>query len=335
MYFKNIQAIRAFAALSVVVFHLPLNGKVGSYGVDIFFVISGFLMPFIAQDYPHHVFLRRIIRIVPLYWPATVGIFLVSLWYPTMLQSTTANSASLVKSLLFIPYVRESGLIQPLLFLGWTINYEMYFYAVFALSLMLSRKYCNYVTAAIIALPWLVSLFVELESTIFTFYSQSIILEFVFGIFLYYVWAWKKRKCVTISLPLVNLIILISALSLPCLQYFGEAIQVRSVVFGIPSVLLVLACICAEGKIKVPGLLVGLGNASYSLFIVHPYVIQGCDKMLYKAANFGMLRIIWYLIVIAVCIVLSYIIYSLYERPFIDVLRSQLVNKGKLAGRSV
>ena len=330
MFFYNIQGIRTFAALSVVVFHLPFNGSIGSYGVDLFFIISGFLMSFIAHNDPRRFLIKRIIRIVPLYWTATIGVFLISLWFPTLLQSTTPNFVYLLKSMLFVPYMKESGIMEPVLFLGWTLNYEMYFYIIFALCLRLTKKYSSCLTAALISIPPLMGLLVSLESDIFSFYSNSIVLEFIFGIFIYYFWTRKiGRRIHVLTEPLLLYgLVLISALSLPVLQHFSDYIRMdRIVALGVPGFILVLSCVLLEGGIKLPKIFTRLGNASYSLYIIHPYIIQGFDKVLVKIDEFSIVTFMWCLVVVFASLALALLSYSLYEKPAIDLLRGQFLKR--------
>src|SRR6185437_14170487 len=132
----NIQALRAIAALLVVFVHLAVPvaalgvAPFGAGGVDLFFVISGFIMVYTTVGRPISgaEFLgRRIVRIVPLYWLLTLAVFGIALIAPTLLQFTTASWGQLLKSLFFIPFAKANGDVQPVLFLGWTLNYEMFF----------------------------------------------------------------------------------------------------------------------------------------------------------------------------------------------------------------
>src|SRR5829696_2873445 len=157
--FFSIQYLRGVAALMVVYTHasvqtqryadveLPFSAH-GAAGVDIFFVISGFIMwmttigdtptskplPFIS---------RRISRIVPLYWVLTTGIVIVGLVRPDLLSSTVITVWHVLASFFFIPYPHpaDNGSLVPVLIPGWTLNYEMFFYAIFACSLTVKPKF--------------------------------------------------------------------------------------------------------------------------------------------------------------------------------------------------
>src|SRR5947209_976295 len=122
----NIQYLRGIAALGVVAFHAALTAgvpfRMGAFGVDIFFVISGFLMVAITNVNSRQApFLRdRIVRVVPLYWIATLVVYLADRRY-------TSGPDQLVSSLMFIPrgHSADAPWFFPVLNVGWTLNYEM------------------------------------------------------------------------------------------------------------------------------------------------------------------------------------------------------------------
>jgi exopolysaccharide production protein ExoZ len=132
---SSIQVLRGVAAVMVVLFHV-LGFQIGSAGVDIFFVISGFIMFHTNREVFGHagaaiLFLkRRILRVAPLYWLCTA----FALWPKTELKTLAA-------SVLFVPVRSGDGSIHTVLAPGWTLNFEMFFYIVFAAGLVLPRKY--------------------------------------------------------------------------------------------------------------------------------------------------------------------------------------------------
>jgi peptidoglycan/LPS O-acetylase OafA/YrhL len=155
--FHSLQALRAIAAWLVVIDHALLElshndprdwvthvgWMLGSLGVYIFFVISGFIMAHICWDSfgrpaaTADFLKRRLIRIVPLYWLATIA----ALAYHRVSETHGAHAgwSDLVQSLAFIPYLNGDGSWTPILPQGWTLGYEMMFYGVFAGGLLLPR----------------------------------------------------------------------------------------------------------------------------------------------------------------------------------------------------
>jgi exopolysaccharide production protein ExoZ len=153
---KPIQYLRGLAAMMVVWHHsvgqveatrqfikLPAFGP---YGVDLFFAISGFIMLVTTWDkkmMPWEFMRHRIRRIVPLYWIATLSMLAAALIAPFLFKSLKFDSISLFKSLFFIPYesLSDPGTMFPLLAPGWTLDYEMFFYVLFAIALWLKRDW--------------------------------------------------------------------------------------------------------------------------------------------------------------------------------------------------
>ena len=147
----SIQYLRGIAAVVVVYFHTGVNSAnfswpaalprvFGEAGVDMFFVISGFVMVLVTsrRDMAPLDFLRRrVIRVVPLYWTVNAAIALAGSLYPAAMLENKIIWPHIAQSLLFIPHINPiTGTTQPFFKLGWTLNYEMYFYAVFAVLLL-------------------------------------------------------------------------------------------------------------------------------------------------------------------------------------------------------
>src|SRR5262249_47851617 len=179
----NIHLLRALAALAVVYFHvtsdaglqLPVN--IGAHGVDVFFVISGFIIAYIGARSPDGFLVRRLIRIVPFYWAATLVVFAVALLYPHVMRTTQADFAQLVYSLLFIPRETPYAGMLPTLILGWSLNYEMYFYVLFALSLLLARRRAPLVCAALITAILLAIVWSGTARPSLRFYARPLVFE--------------------------------------------------------------------------------------------------------------------------------------------------------------
>src|SRR5215831_4540480 len=143
----GLQYVRGIAAMMVVYHHtgfqifkagghvgLPL-WQLGAAGVDLFFVTSGFIMWVTTQDAhvtPAEFCYRRIVRVAPLYWLATLFLLGVSLAAPQLLGTTKFDPGHAMESLLFVPVEHPifAGEALPFIIQGWTLNYEMFFYAV-------------------------------------------------------------------------------------------------------------------------------------------------------------------------------------------------------------
>ena len=147
----SLQALRFIAAALVVVSHIRTEVGLtpfGSSGVDIFFVISGFIIYYVTRDGAPQFFTRRLIRIVPLYWLGTLALAAIALKAPGMLNHTSLDADKLLGSLFFIPVWNESVQYHlPLLTLGWSLNYEILFYLVFFIALKISHQHRLIITS--------------------------------------------------------------------------------------------------------------------------------------------------------------------------------------------
>ena len=275
---QNLQALRAIAAISVVLFHTDLTTHGikmrGAFGVAIFFTISGFVMARVTQRESVSEFVRRrLTRIIPLYWLATLAAFIAIRVMPGFLEGE-ATFPGLVKSLLFIPYTRPDGLIRPTLFLGWTLNYEMLFYALVALGIALVAKRATLFAAAVIPVVMLAGLLFKGSGG--RAYSSPAMLEFIAGVAAYYIIdKVSPIACGRIKYWLMGMV----ALSLPWI-WFAEkfAMQHRSIPVtfftGVPAFVMVLgALLLSKAGFDLKWRWVAyLGDTSYALYLLHPFV---------------------------------------------------------------
>ena len=125
---------------------------------------------------------RRAARIFPLYWVATTGVLLVAFAIPHALSEPLGGGIGyILASYFFIPWQRPDGFIQPVFRLGWTLNYELLFYSIFALFLVLPRRWATAcVTVVILALAAAGVLF-RPSIPQFLFWTDPIIVEFAVG----------------------------------------------------------------------------------------------------------------------------------------------------------
>jgi peptidoglycan/LPS O-acetylase OafA/YrhL len=337
---KSIQVLRAVAAIGVLTLHTatekvsflggaPAPGNnflLGAAGVDLFFVISGFVMVYSSEflfgraDGPARFFLRRLARIAPLYWAVTLAIILyiyaahgAQLW-------AIYSPASLVASFLFWPYPRLDGLAFPVHLLGWTLNFEMFFYAVFAFAILLPRRVA--VATVWVAFAALVAIGRHYALPLpFSFWANSIILEFCFGmvIALAYREGVRLPPAAAWSLALAA-IIGYAAAAVPTSEW-------RVLFWGLPGAALVAACALSRTTWHPgpAGRFFGLlGDASYSLYLVHPLtfpLVRWTVGRLFVGTDAGWVyaAIAW-----AAAIAASVACYLAFERPITRALQHRL-----------
>jgi exopolysaccharide production protein ExoZ len=256
---KPIQYLRGIAALSVVWLHaltmMPgFTERLGQPvfrggGVDLFFVISGFIMWVTTQKpaTPLQFIRLRLVRVVPLYWLATLC--LVAFAVLGLFKTLQFSTRTVIESLLFIPYGAD-----PVLAPGWTLNYEMFFYGVFALSLFLPKPIrLASLAAALIGLATL-GLHADGTSPVAVVYTSPLLLEFLAGSVIAFLWLGKTLE---IGLPVSALMIGAGTMLL-----FGwsNLLGASLVVAG-----------CLNQRIRGWNIrpLLALGDASYSIYLTH------------------------------------------------------------------
>jgi peptidoglycan/LPS O-acetylase OafA/YrhL len=349
MKLNNIQVLRAFAAVAVVVFHtgfaFPFMRPFGSFGVDVFFVISGYIMARIldpqSSSSSDFFFRRRVIRIVPPYWFFTILLYLIALRIPQLMGSTRASAIDLLKSLLFIPFTKGSGLIQPLLFIGWSLNYEMFFYLALAIGLLLSKKRAAWLGGAIVLVTMLACLPFAAENVIAKFYSRDVILEFLLGILSYYLCravpdapARKLRlpaRLVCLGVCLASGLLLIATQGIFPLHIFPFNSS-RVLVLGTLAFLLVTTAslLSQAGWDTNLTSLVLIGDASYILYLIHPYCEYSIDR--FFGARYHWLRGVTAsgaFISVSLSILLAVLLHLYAERPTVRFLNRNFGGKRK------
>lgn len=295
--FESLQALRGIAALAVLVFHLraveskyipgtPVLGTFAAHadaGVDLFFVISGFVMAHVGRSrfagFPAAgVFLmHRAWRVLPMYWLFTTLTVVLMTTFPAIVNSSYPDQ-SVIRSYLLIPHTQ-----LPVLAVGWTLIHEAYFYIVFAVAIAIIAEraltVCLIGWAAVIA-------YAQIDgSQEMTPLRQLLIspltFEFIVGALAGLHWRRLPRQ--------LAFAMMISGIALYLTAAFGFADPListpdpwlRTANFGTASVLLVLGWVMYEsrGDVRVPSLLASLGNSSYSLYLSHVFVISAVGRL--------------------------------------------------------
>jgi peptidoglycan/LPS O-acetylase OafA/YrhL len=327
---ENVQALRALAAMAVVLTHaaaiwpaLGLENRglfsYGRYGVDLFFVISGYIMALIAsrrQASPAGFLVNRIVRIVPLYWLLTCAVFALSIATPSLLGSTSPSLLDLVRSLFFIPFSKDGGaFLQPVLFVGWTLNYEMFFYAIFAVCLALKDR-AFAATLAILLVLVVVGAFLPDPGPLTQFYTAPLLLEFAAGMLIF---RFQPKLE-----PRFGPAILLAGIVLLALSVGAEFKADRAIAAGIPAALIVLGSIlCERGGIRFAALRL-LGDASYSIYLIHPFVTKGVEKVylrLTPESYQASLSAIEFVAAFLAAVGFGLAVYLLVERPLVRAAR--------------
>ncbi len=302
-HFRSVHYARAAAALMVVVFHIHTTTSLMrpdadavawlKGGVDIFFVVSGFVMVKATTDKaisPLDFFKRRCQRIIPLYWLATV------------VTMATIDGEWLFKlgSMLFVPMANpQSGAWQPVVEPGWTLNYEMFFYLLFAISLTIKPKWRFGALGALLAGFAFLSLIAPPKSLV-GFYANPIVLEFLFGMMIakYHI----RGSALLVPVGLLAMYLLYP-LEVP-----------RLISLGLPAAIIIVGAVGSEAKVGSSRLLTLLGDASYSIYIFH---LVALSIFVTYWSKIGLSKVYFVPTAVLFIVVVAVAIHWLLERPII------------------
>jgi exopolysaccharide production protein ExoZ len=259
----SLQYLRAVAALGVVAFHTTWTHTIiGAAGVDLFFVISGFVMVHVSvrENRPFLFLRRRLIRLVPLYWLLTLLAALLS-------QASPRNT---ILSLLFWPHADGAGGENPIIWQGWSLEYEMFFYVLFAAALSLpSRLRFPSLSLALLA-SVLFGLLFDPHSPPLRAYTNLRLLEFLAGIWI----CLAARR--GFPRPIPAALLLAAGIVLFALQAVHPIPELdQGIAWGLPSAFIVAGAIGMERAGWVPSVpsLKLLGDASYSIYLSQAFVL--------------------------------------------------------------
>ena len=343
--------MRGFAALYVVVFHSGLALahadvpalawltehviKRGHVGVDVFFVISGFIIAWVAvlgqgrgkaPETPGDFLIKRAFRLAPPYWLMSV---LHSAWL------NPVSTGVLLSSLAFMPQANADApyLGYPALYVGWSLNYEAFFYALCALGLALFGRRAL----------WLVALALFTTTVIVPFWHSGVVsrdpealyawatpmqamaanplvLEFLLGAALAWVYALHRRRLT----PTIARVLLAVGLGEFLISVIGPAPKFDLFWRGLPAGALLAGLVAMEhcGELRVPRMAVWLGELSYALYLVHPSVIEATHRLVgVLAPEWIGSQLLLFAINLSVTLALAVLLHRYVEQPSIALGR--------------
>jgi len=279
----------------------PVAWFLGEQGVATFFVISGFIMtcttgskfgsPQAAALFLKH----RILRVVPLYWlyTAVAAVLIGSgLW----LKGRSISGLDLARSLAFIPYGDGVNPMRPVLGQGWTLNYEMLFYLMFACAMLAPRRVgLAAVIAVLLALGvggavWGVSLSGVDPVTVTQFYLAPHMVLFAAGIAIGEIATWARRGghsvlpawAVRHPLSIVFACYVgVTALFLGAVGSTAIVLPWRLTFWAVDALAVLICALAAHGRAgdRVEAMWERLGDASYSIYLVHFFALTVVAKL--------------------------------------------------------
>lgn len=326
----SIQLLRFIAASLVVLTHSMSAGGangIGGFGVDIFFVISGFIMSHVtaSRTSSREFLMRRGVRIIPMYWLFTMGIAVVSLALPSLLGETVFSPAKFLYSLFFIPHWNEAMGWSPLLKLGWTLNLEMFFYVIFAIAMQISHKYREVLASLLLlGLAMLLDALPIAEHSPLQYWTKPVTYEFIFGMSL--ALFYSRTPALFDSIPLLGSALL-SFLAIGFMSFIDIGGQqfngMRYLLWGAPATVVVASALASEKYVSISDrgrrFVLWLGDMSYPVYLIHIYVVLALSRV------FGL--DLWpfiFCISMVLAHLASHAVSEIYDKPMRSVLTNHL-----------
>ncbi|CAJ0792488.1 hypothetical protein LMG19083_02299 [Ralstonia psammae] len=344
----GIQALRGFAALYVVVFHsglalahadIPALAwltthviKRGHVGVDVFFVISGFIIAWVAILGPRgpepagEFLVKRAFRLAPPYW-------LMSVLHSTWLNPVSAGV--LLTSLAFVPQANVDAPYfgYPALYVGWSLNYEVFFYALCAVGLALfGRRALALVALALFTMTIIVpfwhsgvvqrspeALYVW-ATPLQAMAASPLVLEFLLGAGLAWLYAAHRHRLT----PAFARVLMAVGVATFVMSVVGPVPKFDLLARGLPAGALLIGMVAMEhcGELRVPRTGVWLGELSYALYLVHPSVIEATHRLVGRLApEWICTQLMLFSVNLALTLVLAVMLHRYVERPSIALGR--------------
>jgi exopolysaccharide production protein ExoZ len=333
-----IQVLRGIAASMVVFVHLDVQLKRLGYGtldapwlasgVDIFFVISGFIMWVSVARRPATSageFMRnRLIRIVPIYWIVSAGVLAMTFAAPQLLHSTIFSAPHALASFLFLPARHPvTGEFWPLLVPGWTLNYEMLFYLLFAAAIAgadgVPRRRLAIISTLITAVV-LLGVALEDRIDVMHFYANPILFEFLAGILIGIVYIQRRiRQSWAWLMPFAAGFFLL---------WSAQQMETFAPAFSLVGASIIVAGALFSPSFSIRGLRV-LGDASYSLYLTHVVTLAAIGQI-WAAGLQNLGAPLFVTSALASCIVVALLCYRVLERPITAALKLWLRSAKRL-----
>ncbi len=302
-----------------------------------------------------HFWGKRAVRVLPLYYAMTLFTYALLLIAPSMFANTQAKPVYLLKSLLFIPFLQD-GAAQPLLRVGWTVNYEVLFYLLFGLSMRISMKFRGLLCSGMLVLLAAAgAVFPKLPEP-FAFWTDSIVLEFAAGIGIFYavraLWGagyarhgaggmaskdgmasedgmesatgskGAGRAAVYVALIAVSAGIFAYewwSYTSPQICALPQVIR-----WGLPSAFLLFVFVMAGGAVKMPRVLVKIGDMSFSLYLLHYFPMRLLGGLIDNTTHPGPAGLLLALAFLAATLAGAWLCYLLIEKRLTDFLKRRL-----------
>jgi len=323
--FISIQALRGLAATMVLLAHLRIHWhgimpelgnflEQGAVGVDLFFIISGFVIVYSSEALfgkPGAIIefsLKRALRIVPLYWILTTLLVCIN----KMVGLDNVSIRHVLCSYIFMPNL-------PILGVGWTLNMEMVFYAIFASTLILSRRWAVVVSSICLIALYLFAT-ANSEHMYITFYANPRLLEFSMGMVVALIYREGLRISARYSIILTAIGVAGAIYEHMMNHQFEFCMFLAIVLCGLVTY---KKSQTFSEENKTARFLLFYGDMSYALYLVHTIILTLIDVFLPITSPI-IAPIAFVILQISLCILATIPVHLFLEKPITRFLRSKI-----------
>jgi exopolysaccharide production protein ExoZ len=289
----------------------------GAVGVHIFFVISGYIMTLVASrgpEFSYYDFVtRRFIRIFPVYWICCALYLAVR---AVMHDLPDLTIGQFLGALLLLPDA-ASRIIGP----GWTLTYELYFYLVFAVAMLLGLRSGLIAVSLFFVASIAAGLLTHPVGAGWMIVTSTLLVEFVAGTWIAYL-ARNRAWPEWLGFAAIVLALLLFAAGL----LWGYDRAPSAVLWGVPSAMLVAGAVIVEPRVRQSRAfraVAHLGDSSYVLYLLHILIIDVAIRLC-QLAGIGSGRYVIVAIVVLACIGLSELFHRWVELPLTGRLNRSL-----------
>lgn len=308
-----IQIIRFLGAFCIILYHSNLVGEHGYFGVEIFSIISGYIIVYSTREKEDkiHFLFKRLIRILPLYWIMTLFTYIIICVYPGLSIMSEAKPEYLIKSMLFFPFQNSKGYNVPILGVGWTLNYEVFFYLIFFVAICINHSYRGIITC--VAIVCLIAIG-KAWGGYLKYYTNSFLLEFAFGILAFYIVKYLQKWVRGNYSRIVCLILAIVSLVWMFFDLTRYSALPRCVRIGIPALVFFCAVLLWGKTMQFNKFFLECGNMSFSIYLVE-YFTTAIYKIIVKNQPI-VTKVMAFFVMMLITLSISYVPYRVIEVKF-------------------
>jgi peptidoglycan/LPS O-acetylase OafA/YrhL len=311
-----LQVLRGWAAIVVLYSHYFSSQSINKYtsngqmGVAFFFLISGFVLVYSTKERGiYHYWSKRALRLLPLYYLTTVMVLILGWISPNLLHSSEISLSAVIKSLVFIPYWTEAG-VYPIYPICWTLTVEVFVYLIYYIAYRFFQKQAGVVTAIVLIVLVILGQTCFPNTLFAETYGRIYMLNFSIGML-----------CANF-LPKLNL--LNFPIKVPtfltlggCLLFLWSSLSFKETLGWTLFLGLIFVALLMIGQsFQFPTFFVQFGNATYSFYLIHYFVVKGWLRVVVpRIRTTLLLEIFGFFLCIAITTLLSQMSYRLLENP--------------------